>query len=181
MAIYRVTGNGEGADEILAVESARGDRSAQAGCPRQITLAHRARLRRTEAGTWPGTFRRPKLARVSSSCNAIDRSLRLPGFGAVPFSPLGQLAATPSTQYQDSHTPSAIRLHAPRRCPYEQNGIILNPLHPYAARSQPTSPARCLGVRAAYEASYNTVVLAACGASPDSCPGSIYGIHRVCR
>ncbi len=82
----------ERADKILAVESARIDQPAQTGCHRQTALAHRARLRRTEAGTWPGTFRRAELARLSSPCDSVDRRLWLPGAGAVPFSPLRQLA-----------------------------------------------------------------------------------------
>src|ERR1035438_5781200 len=120
MAADRVAGNGEGANQILAVESARVDPSAQTDCYRQTALAHRARLRGIEARTRPGTFRRPELARVSSSSNAIDRRLRLPGSGTVPFPPLRQFAATPSSQYPDSRTPCAIRLRAPRRCPSAQ-------------------------------------------------------------
>src|ERR1035437_252664 len=159
MAVDRVAHRGKGAKEILAVESACGDHLASPRCHRQTALAHRARLRRTEAGTWPGTFRRQELARLSSSCNAFDRRIRLPGFGAVPFSPLNPLAATPSSQHPDSPTPCAIRLHAPRRCPCAQNGIILNPLPPFAVRSQHTSPDLCHGAHAACVDSYNTVVL----------------------
>src|ERR1039458_1195439 len=85
MAVDRVADDGKGTNQILAVESARVDPSAQTGCPRQTTLAHRARLRRIEAGTWPWTLRRQELTRVSSPCNVIDRRLRLPGSGAVPF------------------------------------------------------------------------------------------------
>ena len=117
MAADRVAGRREGTHQILAVESVRVDPSAQTGCHPQTALAHRARLRRTEAGTWPGTFRRPELARVSSSCNLIHRSLRLPGPGAVPFPPLSQLAANRSSHHPSSNTPNAIRLHAPRRYP----------------------------------------------------------------
>src|ERR1017187_510921 len=159
MAVDRVAHRGKGAKEILAVESACGDHAAETRCHRQTALAHRARLRRTEAGTWPGTFRRQELARLSSSCNAFDRRIRLPGFGAVPFSPLNPLAATPSSQHPDSPTPCAIRLHAPRRCPCAQNGIILNPLPPFAVRSQHTSPDLCHGAHAACVDSYNTVVV----------------------
>ncbi len=134
----------KGVDKILVVESARIDRPAQTGCHRQTTLAHRARLRRTETGTWLGTFRRPELARISPSCNPVDCSLRLPGKGALPFPPR-QPAATPGRRYQDSHIPGAIRLQAPRRYPCGQNGITLNPLPLCAGTSQPTSrplPAR---------------------------------------
>src|ERR1039457_5230524 len=64
-----------------------------------------------------------------------------------------------SSQHPDSPTPCAIRLHAPRRCPCAQNGIILNPLPPFAVRSQHTSPDLCHGAHAACVDSYNTVVL----------------------
>src|ERR1039458_9055577 len=161
MAFDRVADNGKGANEILAVESACVDCSAQTGGHRQTTLAHRARLRRIEAGTGPGTLRGPELARVSSSCNAIDRGLRLPGSGTVPFFPLRQLAATPSSQYPASHTPSAIRLHAPRRYPYEQNGIAHNQSLPCDDTSQLTSPVLCHAALVVFADSYNTVVLGA--------------------
>src|SRR5260370_18946543 len=128
MAVDRMAENGKGTNQILDVESARINRTAQTRCPRQTTLARRARLRRTEAGAWPGTFRRPELARISPPCNLVDCSLRLPGNGTMPFSPLRQCAATPSSRHPDSHTHGAIRLHAPRRYPYGQNGITLNPL-----------------------------------------------------
>src|ERR1039457_2924451 len=82
----RVAENGKGANQILAVESTLIDRSAQACRYRQTTLAHRTRLRRIEAGTWPGAFRRSELARISPSCNPVDRRIRVPGTGTMPFS-----------------------------------------------------------------------------------------------
>src|ERR1017187_10302123 len=159
MAIDRVADDGKGAHQILAVESARLDHSAQTRCHRQTALAHRARLRRIEAGTWPGTFRRPELARLSSPCNSIDCCLRLPGSGAVPFFPLRRLAADQSSPHSPSHTPRATRLHAQRRCPSAQNGIILNPLPLYADRSQPTLLALCPDVLVVCIHVNNTVVL----------------------
>src|SRR5450631_3696068 len=159
MAVDRVAENRKGTNQILAVESARIDRPAQTRCHRQTTLAHRARLRRTEAGTWPGTFRGPELARISPPCNLVDCSLRLPGNGTMPFSPLRQCAATPGSRHPDSHTPGAIQLQAQRRCLCGQNGITLNPLQLCDGGSQPTLPDHCLGVPAASADSYNTVVL----------------------
>src|ERR1035437_970817 len=177
MAVDRVADNGKGANKILAVESGRRDPSAQTGGHRQTTLAHRARIRGTEAGTWPGTFRRPELARLSSSCNPIHRCLWLPGSGAVPFSPLRQLAATPSGRHPASRPPYALRLHPPRRSPCAQNGIILDPLPPCDATLPPNLPALCQGVLAVCTHICNTVVLvpaftlflsAKSGASPSS-------------
>src|ERR1035437_5233301 len=170
MAVDRVADNGKGANKILAVESGRRDPSAQTGGHRQTTLAHRARLRGTEAGTWPGTFRRPELARLSSSCNPIHRCLWLPGSGAVPFSPLRQRAATPSGRHPASHTPYALRLHAPRRYPCAQNGIILDPLPPCDATLPPILPALCQGVLAVCAHICNTVVLVTRQASRTGAP-----------
>ena len=70
--------------------------------------------------------------------------------------PLRQRAATPCSQYPDSRTPCAIRLHAPRRCPCAQNGIILNPLPQCDVRSQHTSPDLCHDAHAACADSCNT-------------------------
>src|ERR1035438_2001060 len=117
------------------------------------------RLRRVEAGAWPGTLRRPQLARLSSPCDAIDCRLRLPGTGAMPFPPLGQLAAHPPSRHPASPTPCATRLHAPRRYRYGPNGIIHTRSPPCAARSQPTSPAPCPDAPVASVDSYNTVVI----------------------
>jgi SRSO17 transposase len=72
------------------------------------------------------------------------------------------LAANQGSRHQDSHTPRAIRLHAQRRCPFAQNGIILNPSPPSADRSQPILHALCLDVPVVSICAYNTVVLAGC-------------------
>src|ERR1700739_2436482 len=159
MAADRMAGDGKGADQILAVESASVDRSAQTGGHRQTTLAHRARLRRIEAGTRPRAFRRSELARLSSPCNPVDRCLWLPGAGEVSFSPLRQLAAVQSCRHSLSLTLLATRIHAPRRCQQEPNGIIRTPLPPCAVRSLPTSLDLCRAVRAVFADSYNIVVL----------------------
>src|ERR1035437_5067627 len=177
MAADRVAGDGQGANEILAVESACVDQSAQAGCHRQTALAHRARLRRVEAGAWSGTFRRTELARLSSPCNPVDRRLWLPGTGAMPFSPLRQLGGAGSSRHPVPPTRCATRLHAPRRYQYGPNGIIHTPSPPCAARSQPTSPDLCLGALVVFAASYNTVVQTARGESPYTCAETFCGIH----
>ena len=58
-----------------------------------------------------------ELARFSSSCNPVDCSLWLPGTGTVPFPPSGNSRPPQRSQYPDSRTPHAIRLHLPRRYP----------------------------------------------------------------
>src|SRR5580704_17696076 len=81
----------------------------------------------------------------------------------MPFSPLGQLASARSSRHPVSHTPSAIRIHAPRRYPCEPNGITHTPSQLYAAKSLRIWLAPSPDVPAVFEASYNTVVLTACG------------------
>ena len=54
----------------------------------QASLADRARLPRPQAGTWPWTLRRPGLAGLSSSRNALYRGLRLPDLRTGDDSPL---------------------------------------------------------------------------------------------
>src|ERR1017187_3103384 len=111
MAVDRVAENGKGANQTLAAESTLIDRSTQACRYRQTMPAHRTRLRRIEAGTWPGTIRRPELARISPSCDPVHRRLRVPGTGTMPF-PLRRLAATQGNQNPNSRTPHAIQLRA---------------------------------------------------------------------
>lgn len=114
------------AHQILALEPAFVDQPAQAGCHHQTALAHRARLRRIEAGTWTGAFRRTELAWISSSCHPGHRCLWVPGSGTMCFSPLSQLTDSPRSRYPVFPTSSAARVHAPRRCQSELNGIIHN-------------------------------------------------------
>ena len=94
MAVDRVADDGKRAYQILAVKSARVDPSAQTGCYRQTALAHRARLRRTQTGTWPGTFRGG-----TGAVFIIMQPCRLQPMASWywngAFFPLRQLAATP--------------------------------------------------------------------------------------
>ena len=71
-AVDRVVDARKGANQILAVESACVDHSAQTRCHRQTARAHRARLWRVEAGTWSGTFRRPQLARLYTNSKIMQ-------------------------------------------------------------------------------------------------------------
>ena len=88
------------------------------------------------------------------------RSLRLPGAGAVPFSPSARFAANAGSEPPSSLTPYAKQLRAPRLCRCEPNGIIPARSPPFGARLQPTWPAPCPDAPDACEISYNTVVLA---------------------
>src|ERR1700722_14656198 len=153
----------EGADQVLAVQPAGIHPSASTGGSGQTALDHRTCLSGTQTGTWSGPFRRTRLARLSSPCHARHRSLRLPGAGAVPFSPSARFAANAGSEPPSSLTPCAKQLRAPRLCRCEPNGIIPCRQPPFGARLQPTWPAPRPDAPAACEISYNTVVLRACG------------------
>src|ERR1700739_3602198 len=149
----------EGADEVLAVETAGIHDSSSPGTSGETALDHRTRLPGTQTGTWSGPFRRTRLARLSSPCHARHRRLRLPGAGAVPFPPSPGFAALAGRRPPLLLTTYATQLHAPRRCRCEPKGIIHTRSPLCAARSQPTWPAPCPDAPVACGASYNTVVL----------------------
>src|ERR1017187_3866950 len=87
MAVARMAQDREGADEILALQPAGIDQRAETGGHGEAALAHRARLRGTEAGAWTGALRRTELARLSPPCQLLHCCLRLPGGGTMLFSP----------------------------------------------------------------------------------------------
>src|SRR5271157_6032206 len=159
MAIARMAQDREGADEILALQPAGVDQHAETGGHGEAALAHRARLRGTEAGAWTGALRRTELARLSPPCQLLHCCLRLPGGGTMPFFPHARLPTAAGRQPPTSPTPPATRGETSWRCRLERNGIIRIPSPPCAARSQPTWLALCPGVPAACEAFYDTVVL----------------------
>jgi hypothetical protein len=70
---------------------------------------------------------RRELARILSSCNLVDSSLRLPGNGTMPFSP--QLMCGHSRRPTSRFAYHLCnRPQDQRRYPSKQNGITLNPL-----------------------------------------------------
>src|SRR5271165_814640 len=161
MAVARMAQAREGADEILAVQPAGVDQPAETGGHGEAALAHRARLRGTEAGAWTGALRRTQLARLSPPCQLLHRCLRLPGGGAMPFFPRARLPTAACRQPPTSPSPPATRGETAWRCRLDRNGILRIPSPPCAARSQPTWRASCPDVPAACASSYNTVVLGA--------------------
>src|SRR5271166_5343598 len=163
MAIARMAQDREGADEILALQPAGVDQSAETCGHGEAALAHRARLRGTEAGAWTGPLRRTELARLSPPCQLLHRGLRLPGGGTMPFFPHARLPTAAGRQPPTSPTPPATRCETSWRCRLERNAIIRIPSPPCAARSQPTWLVLCPGVPAACASSYNTVVLGSLG------------------
>ena len=103
-----------------------------------------------------GPFRRMRLARLSSPCHARHR-LRLPGAGAVPFSPSARFAANAGSEHPSS-LPHVQSSYAPRGSAGANRRYSLldrhrsPPIATHLARSLPDAPAACA-------ISYNTVVL----------------------
>src|SRR5271155_1792677 len=143
MAADRMAEDREGADQVLAVKPAGINRSASTGGSGQTALDYRTRLSGTQTGTRFGPLRRTRLARLSSPCHALHRSLRLPGAGAVPFPPSARFAAIAGSRPPLLLTTCAKQLHAPRRCRCEPKGIIHTRSPLCAARLRPTWPAPC--------------------------------------
>src|ERR1017187_8981588 len=163
MAVDRMAQDREGADEILALQPAGVDQRAETGGHGEAALAHRARLRGTEAGAWTGALGRTELARLSPPCQLLHCCLRLPGGGTMLFSPHARLPTAACRQPPTSPTPPATRGETSWRCRLERNGIIRIPSPPCAAISQPTWLVLYPGVPAACAISYNTVVLGCFG------------------
>ena len=88
MAADRVAQRRTGADQILALDPSRRYRLSTPGRTRQTTLADRARLSGAQARGRARAFRRPRMARLSSSRHAVHRRLRLPGLREGDDSPL---------------------------------------------------------------------------------------------
>ena len=79
---------GEGADQILALDASARHRLPLAGRHHQAALAHRARLSGTQAGGRARAFRRTRMARLPSPRHAVHRGLRIPDLRAGDDSPL---------------------------------------------------------------------------------------------
>jgi SRSO17 transposase len=84
----RVAQRRTGADQILALDPSRRYRLSTPGRTRQTTLADRARLSGAQARGWARAFRRPRMARLSSSRHAVHRRLRIPDLREGDDSPL---------------------------------------------------------------------------------------------
>ncbi|CAO3352415.1 Transposase [Azospirillum palustre] len=86
------------ADQILVVDPAGDNAARRLGRDRQIAVAHRARLPRTQAGTRSRPLQGPRMARIPPSRDAVHRRLRFPNQGTGGDSPLRttSLRAPPS-------------------------------------------------------------------------------------
>src|ERR1700759_5101864 len=113
VAADRVAKRRSGANQVLVLQSAPAHAAAapRAGC--QGALVDRAGLPGAQARTRPRPLRGPQLARVSSSCQPVHRSLRLSDRRALPFSP-----STAFHPQADRNTCATRRLPAAggRRC-----------------------------------------------------------------
>src|SRR3954463_12017605 len=77
MAADRVARGRAGADAVLAVDPARGDRLRRSGRLGSAALAHRAGLPGSQAGSRARALRGPRLARLPPSRHAVHRGLWL--------------------------------------------------------------------------------------------------------
>src|ERR1019366_9171932 len=110
----------------------------------------------------PRPLRRPGLARLPSSRDAVHRRLRVPHRREEPLFPLGACWGT-----QTTHTQNSREVPPARRPRFVTQGIIL-PLSPRSASpSHATSSTSFQVALFAARYVYNTVVLAACGVRRD--------------
>ena len=84
-----VARGGERADQVLALDAARGGHPRRVGRRGEAAVADRARLRGAEAGAGPRALRGPRLARLPPPRVLVHRGLRLPGGRALPLFPPG--------------------------------------------------------------------------------------------
>jgi DDE superfamily endonuclease len=94
-----------GADEILALDPARGDIDRSSRRHGQIALAHRTRLRGTEERTRPRALRGPGLARLPPSRHALHRRAWIPDPRESGPSPLWTPATQRTSPFRSSSTP----------------------------------------------------------------------------
>src|SRR5580693_28344 len=96
--------------QVLAFDAGEKYPVPRSGRCRQIALAHRARLRGTQARGRPRTFRRAQLARLPPSRHAVHRGLRIPDLRTGDDSPL-------STSFRRAVPATCLfqRLPTPRR------------------------------------------------------------------
>src|SRR3954453_21055326 len=88
MAADRVARGRAGADAVLTVDPARGDRLRRSGRLGSAALAHRAGLPGSQAGSRARALRGPRLARLPPSRHAVHRGLWLSDRRAGEIFPL---------------------------------------------------------------------------------------------
>src|SRR5271157_884888 len=154
MAVSGMALGGNRTHQILALDSVGSHQTDRPGEIGQTPLDHRAGLRRVEAGTGPGTLRRPRLARIPSSRHTLRCRVRVPGDRAYPFFPLRPRGSTTATRREDS-----CPLPAPRLAACAPNGITHSPSPRSASRSPEPCSSNSPAAPFAARSVYNTVIL----------------------
>src|SRR6476469_3261074 len=160
MAADRVARGRAGADAVLAVDPARGDRLRRSGRPGPAALADRAGLPGAQAGTRARALRGPRLARLPPPRHAVHRGLLFPDRRAGEIFPLrprwrrGLRSASPSR-----------RLPTPRRSRSGPRGMCRTRSPPCDAGSRWRSPKLSNDARAAHASTTTDPhIIAACDA-----------------
>src|SRR5215210_9548244 len=143
MALDRVACRREGAQQVLVLDAARGDRLRAHGRTRQAQVAHRARLSGTQAGTRAWALRGPRLARFPPPCQLVPCSLWLPDRRAGEDLPL-RICRPEAQSDWPSHG-----LSTPRRLPSDRSGTSRTQSPPCAGGSPWPWPKASSDVRAA--------------------------------
>ena len=108
MARHRMARGRGGADQILALDLARGHAARGSRQRHQAALAHRTRLRGIEERIGPGSLRGARLAGIPSSRQPLHRSLRIPDPREIGFSPPQRAGAAKNLPFPavlDPHVP----------------------------------------------------------------------------
>jgi hypothetical protein len=106
MARRRMARGRGGADQILALDLARGHAARGSRRRHQAAMAHRTRLRGIEERTGPCSLRGARLAGIPSSRQPLHRSLRIPDPREISFSPLSAPAPRKTCPFRPFSIPS---------------------------------------------------------------------------
>src|SRR6478736_9751690 len=145
MAADRVARGRAGADAVLAVDPARGDRLRRSGRLGSAALAHRAGLPGSQAGSRARALRGPRLARLPPSRHAVHRGLWLSDRRAGEiFPPQAQVAPGVSKRL------AFPRVTTPRRRRSDPNGTCRTRSPPCDDGSPWRWTGACIDARAAH-------------------------------
>src|SRR3954468_11778719 len=149
MAADRVARGRAGADAVLAVDPARGDRLRADGRPGSAALADRAGLPGSQAGSRARALRGPRLARLPPSRHALHRGLWLSDRRAGEIFPLRPKSRRRSRRGLRSASPFR-RLPTARRSRSDPSGTCRTRSPPCDDGSPWPWPRACTDARAAH-------------------------------
>src|SRR6476659_1012953 len=149
MAADRVARGRAGADAVLAVDPARGDRLRRSGRLGSAALAHRAGLPGSQAGSRARALRGPRLARLPPSRHAVHRGLWLSDRRAGEIFPLRPKSRRRSRRGFRSASPFR-GLPTPRRRRSDPNGTCRTRSPPCDDGSPWRWSGACIDARAAH-------------------------------